>query len=95
MTVLTRHLCFGSLVVDGLAGEGVDSDLGDGYRSVLQLAVEPQDLGALTGVLHHLDRKHKINNISVQMVRSGDFFSQTGLQINRDCPKFYFQLSQT
>jgi len=53
--VLTRHLRFGSLVVDGLAGQGVDSDLGDGHRGVLQLAVEPQDLGPLAGVLHHLD----------------------------------------
>lgn len=59
INVLTRHLRFGSLVVDGLAGERVDSDLGDGHRSVLQLAVEPQDLGALAGVLHHLDSKHE------------------------------------
>lgn len=51
----TGHLCFGSLVVDGLTGQGVDSDLRDGHRGVLQLAVEPEDLGPLAGVLHHLD----------------------------------------
>lgn len=53
--VLTRHLCFGPLVVDGLAGEGVDSDLGDGHGGIFQLTVEPQDLGPFTRVLHHLD----------------------------------------
>ena len=58
---LTRHLCFGSLVVDRLAGQGVDSDLGDGHRGVFQLAVEPQDLSPLTGVLHHLDADKKKN----------------------------------
>ena len=50
----TRHLDLGALVVDGLAGEGVHPDLGHGHRGVLQLAVEPQNLGPLTGVLHHL-----------------------------------------
>lgn len=53
--VLTRHLCFGPLVVDGLAGERVDSDLGDGHGGIFQLTVEPQDLGPFTWVLHHLD----------------------------------------
>lgn len=57
--VLTGHLCFGSLMVDGLAGEGVDPDLGDGHRGVLELAVEPQDLGPLAGVLHHLEMGKK------------------------------------
>lgn len=52
--VLTRHLCFGPLVVDGLAGEGVDSDLGDGHGGIFQLTVETQDLGPFTRVLHHL-----------------------------------------
>lgn len=55
--VLTRHLCFRSLVVDGLAGEGVDSDLSNRHGSIFQLTVEPQHLGPFTRVLHHLDRE--------------------------------------
>ena len=57
--VLTRHLGFGSLVIDRLAGQRVDSDLGDGHGGVLQLAVEPQDLRPLAGVLHHLKGDQK------------------------------------
>lgn len=54
---LTRHLSFGSLVINGLAGEGVDSDLGDGHRGILQLTVEPEHLGTFARVLHHLDEE--------------------------------------
>lgn len=56
---LTGHLCFRALVVDGLAGERVHADLGDGQRGVLQLAVEPQHLSPLAGVLHHLPPRCK------------------------------------
>lgn len=55
--MLTRHFGFGSLVVDGLTGQGVHSDLSNGHRGVLQLAVEPEDLGPFTGVLHHLEER--------------------------------------
>lgn len=57
--VLTRHFGFGPLVVDGLTGQGVNSDLSDGHRGVLQLAVQPQDLGPFTGMLHHLEERKK------------------------------------
>lgn len=72
---LTGHLCFGSLVVDRLAGQGVDSDLGDGHRGIFQLAVEPQDLSTLTGVLHHLDADKKNRHERV----SGFKFKKMGL----------------
>lgn len=52
---LTRQLGFGSLVVNRLTGQRVDSDLGDGHRGIFQLAVEPQDLSSFAGVLHHLE----------------------------------------
>lgn len=54
MDARTRHLGLGSLVVDGLTAQGVHSDLSHGHGGVLQLAVEPQNLSALAGVLHHL-----------------------------------------
>lgn len=59
---LTGHLGFGPLVVDGLAGEGVDADLGHGQGGVLQLAVEPQHLSPLAGVLHHLEARGATGN---------------------------------
>lgn len=59
---LTGHLRFGPLVVDGLAGEGVDADLGHGQGGVLQLAVEPQHLSPLAGVLHHLEPRGATGN---------------------------------
>lgn len=62
----TRHLCFGPLVVDGLAGQGVDPDLGHRHRGVFQLAVEPQHLGSLTGVLHYLHPGQETRRISAQ-----------------------------
>lgn len=42
-------------MIYGLAGQGVDSDLGDGNRSIFELAVEPQNLRTLAGMLHHLE----------------------------------------
>lgn len=59
---LTGHLCFGSLVVDGLARERVDADLGDGQGGVLQLTVEPQHLSPFAGVLHHLKPRWPTGN---------------------------------
>lgn len=59
---LTGHLRFGPLVVDGLAGEGVDADLGHRQGGVLQLAVEPQHLSPLAGVLHHLEPRGAAGN---------------------------------
>lgn len=59
---LTRHLGFGPLVVNGLAGERVDADLGDGHGGVLQLAVEPQHLSPFAGVLHHLEPRWPTGN---------------------------------
>lgn len=47
-------------MVDGLAGERVDSDLGHRHRGVFQLTVETQHLGPFTGVLHHLDHIGKL-----------------------------------
>lgn len=58
--VLTGHFCFGPLVVDGLTGKGVHSNLSDRHGGVFQLTVEPQDLSAFTWVLHHLKKRHII-----------------------------------
>lgn len=44
-------------MVDGLAGKGVDSDLGDGHGGILQLTVEPEYLGPFTWMLHHLEQE--------------------------------------
>lgn len=63
---LTGHLRFRPLVVDGLAGERVHADLGNGHGGVLQLTVEPQHLSPLAGVLHHLQQRQ----ISLSRVHS-------------------------
>ena len=68
---LTRHLRFGSLVVDRLAGQGVDSDLGDGHRGVFQLAVQPQDLSPLAGVLHHLNQTDIREWVALKLLKNG------------------------
>jgi hypothetical protein len=41
-------------MVDGLAGQGDDPDLGHLDRGLFDAAAEAQNLAALRGVLHHL-----------------------------------------
>lgn len=61
---LTRGLGLGAglhgavLVVDGLAGQGEDADLGHLGRGVLDTAAEAQHLAAIRGTLHHLGAGH-------------------------------------